>query len=225
GSRKRLEGGIVQVKEIMTRKVEIIHPETSIAEAAEIMNAHDVGALPVCDGDNLIGMLTDRDITVRATADGFHPETMQAGEVMTADVIYGFEDQEVSDDIHCNKTSHETLRPLFSQIAQSADLLLLGGDLVDYGLPEEAAILAKELESLKLPIVGVLGNHEFESGKQEDVSRILSEAGAVMLDGDAYEIGGIGFAGVKGFAGGFGERALQPWGEQTIKGFVHEAIG
>lgn len=128
-------------------------------------------------------------------------------------------------DIHCNKTSHETLRPLFSQIAQTADLLLLGGDLVDYGLPEEAAILAKELESLKLPIVGVLGNHEFESGKQEDVSRILSEAGAVMLDGDAYEIGGIGFAGVKGFAGGFGERALQPWGEQTIKGFVHEAIG
>jgi CBS domain-containing protein len=87
----------VQVKEIMTRKVEIIHPETSIAEAAEIMKAHDVGALSVCDGDNLIGMLTDRDIIVRATADGFHPETVQAGEVMTADVRYAFEDQEVSE--------------------------------------------------------------------------------------------------------------------------------
>jgi Icc-related predicted phosphoesterase len=127
-------------------------------------------------------------------------------------------------DIHCNRTSHENLRPLFSQIAESADLLLLGGDLVDYGLPEEAVILAKELESLKLPILAVLGNHEFESGKQEEVCRILSEAGATVLDGDAFEIGGIGFAGVKGFAGGFGERALQPWGEQTIKGFVHEAI-
>jgi Icc-related predicted phosphoesterase len=128
-------------------------------------------------------------------------------------------------DIHCTKTSQEALRPLFSQIAQRADILLLGGDLVDYGLPEEAVILAKELESLKLPVVGVLGNHEFESGKQDEVCRILSDAGAVMLDGEAYEIGGIGFAGVKGFAGGFGERALQPWGEQTIKGFVHEAIG
>jgi Icc-related predicted phosphoesterase len=128
-------------------------------------------------------------------------------------------------DLHCNKTSHEMLRPLFSQIAESADILLLGGDLVDYGLPEEAAILAKEVEGLKLPVVGVLGNHEFESGKQDEVRRILSEAGAVILDGDAYEIGGIGFAGVKGFAGGFGERALQPWGEESIKSFVHEAIG
>jgi Icc-related predicted phosphoesterase len=128
-------------------------------------------------------------------------------------------------DIHCNKTSHENLRPLFSQISESADVLLLAGDLVDYGLPEEALILAKELESLKLPIVGVLGNHEFESGKQEEVRRILRDAGAVILDGDAYEVGGIGFAGVKGFAGGFGERALQPWGEGTIKAFVHEAIG
>src|SRR5919197_734870 len=127
-------------------------------------------------------------------------------------------------DIHCNKTSHESLRPLFSQIAESADLLLLGGDLVDYGLPEEAVILAKELNNLKLPILAVLGNHEFESGKHEEVCRILSEAGAVILDGDGYEIGGIGFAGVKGFAGGFGERALQPWGEPTIKGFVREAI-
>ena len=117
------------------------------------------------------------------------------------------------------------LRPLFSQIAESADILLLGGDLVDYGLPEEAVILAKEVEGLKLPVVGVLGNHEFESGKQDEVRQILSEAGAVILDGDAYEIGGIGFAGVKGFAGGFGERALQPWGEESIKSFVHEAIG
>ncbi|HZA52642.1 MAG TPA: metallophosphoesterase [Candidatus Udaeobacter sp.] len=128
-------------------------------------------------------------------------------------------------DIHCNKNSHDMLRPLFSQISETADILLLGGDLVDYGLPEEAVILAKEIEGIKLPVVGVLGNHEFESGKQEEVCRILSEAGAVILDGDAYEIGGIGFAGVKGFAGGFGERALQPWGEQSIKSFVHEAIG
>ncbi len=128
-------------------------------------------------------------------------------------------------DIHCNKTSHEQMRVLFSQISEQADIILLGGDLVDYGLPEEAIILAKELASVKLPILGVLGNHEFESGRETDVRRILSEAGVVILDGDAYEIGDIGFAGVKGFAGGFGERALQPWGENSVKSFVHEAIG
>jgi Icc-related predicted phosphoesterase len=124
----------------------------------------------------------------------------------------------------CNKTLHDILQPLFSQVAQSADILLLCGDLVDYGLPEEAAILAKELNSLKIPILAVLGNHEFESGKQDEVRRILSDTGTVVLDGDACEIHGIGFAGVKGFAGGFGEGALQPWGEESVKRFVHDAI-
>ena len=127
-------------------------------------------------------------------------------------------------DIHCNKTSHDMLRPLFIQIAQSADVLLLCGDLIDYGLPEEAVVLAKEISSLKIPVLAVLGNHEFESGKQDEVKRIFSDAGAMLLDGDAREVDGVGFVGVKGFAGGFGERALGPWGEETIKRFVHEAI-
>ena len=116
------------------------------------------------------------------------------------------------------------LRPLFMQIAQSADVLLLCGDLIDYGLPEEAIVLAKEIRSLKIPVLAVLGNHEFESGKQDEVKRIFSDAGAMLLDGDAREVDGVGFVGVKGFAGGFGERALGPWGEETIKRFVHEAI-
>jgi len=110
------------------------------------------------------------------------------------------------------------------QIAQSADVLLLCGDLIDYGLPEEAMVLAKEISSLKIPVLAVLGNHEFESGKPDEVKRIISDAGAVVLDGDAREVGGVGFAGVKGFGGGFGERALSPWGEETVKRFVHEAI-
>jgi Icc-related predicted phosphoesterase len=127
-------------------------------------------------------------------------------------------------DLHCNNTSHDVMRPLFEQIAQSADVLLLCGDLVDYGLPEEAMLLAKQISSLKIPVLAVLGNHEFESGKQDEVKKIFSDAGAMMLDGDAREVGGVGFAGVKGFAGGFGERALGPWGEGMIKSFVHEAI-
>jgi Icc-related predicted phosphoesterase len=116
------------------------------------------------------------------------------------------------------------MRPLFEQIARSADVLLLCGDLVDYGLPEEAMVLAKQIGSLKIPVLAVLGNHEFESGKQDEVKKIFSDAGAMVLDGDAREVGGVGFAGVKGFAGGFGERALGPWGEGMIKSFVHEAI-
>jgi Icc-related predicted phosphoesterase len=127
-------------------------------------------------------------------------------------------------DLHCNNTSHDIMRPLFEQIARGADVLLLCGDLIDYGLPEEAMVLSKEISSLKIPVLAVLGNHEFESGKQDEVKKIFSDAGVMILDGDAREVSGVGFAGVKGFAGGFGERALGPWGEQMIKSFVHEAI-
>ena len=127
-------------------------------------------------------------------------------------------------DLHCTKTSHGKLQSLFQQIGQSADILPLCGDLVDYGLLEEATVLAKELAPLKIPMLAVLGNHEYESGQQHEVERILGEAGVVILDGDACEIDGIGFVGAKGFCGGFGEQALQPWGEESIKQFVQEAI-
>jgi Icc-related predicted phosphoesterase len=128
-------------------------------------------------------------------------------------------------DVHCTKTSQGVLQPLFQQINDSADILLLCGDLTDFGLSEEAQVLAKELTtSLKIPVVGVLGNHDFESDQPEEVKRILGDAGVKVLDGDGCEIHHIGFAGVKGFAGGFGERALQAWGEASIKRFVHEAV-
>jgi Icc-related predicted phosphoesterase len=128
-------------------------------------------------------------------------------------------------DIHCTKTSQGVLQPLFQQINDNADILVLCGDLTDYGLPDEAQILAKELtSSLKIPVLAVLGNHDFESGQVEEVQRILGEAGVIMLDGEGCEILGIGFAGVKGFIGGFGPRALEPWGEASIKDCVHEVI-
>lgn len=127
-------------------------------------------------------------------------------------------------DIHCNSTIYDGMPGLFAQIAKQADMLLLCGDIVDYGLPEEAVVIAKEISNLRIPVLGVLGNHEYESGKADEVTRILCDAGALILDGDAREVQGIGFAGVKGFGGGFGERALGPWGEEAIKSFVHEAI-
>jgi Icc-related predicted phosphoesterase len=128
-------------------------------------------------------------------------------------------------DIHVSKTSQGQFQPLFAQINNSADVLLLCGDFTDYGLPEEAKILARELTSaVKIPVIAVLGNHDYEGGKEDEIAKILQEAGVKVLDGEATEVHGIGFAGVKGFCGGFGRGALGPWGERAIKHFVQEAV-
>ena len=128
-------------------------------------------------------------------------------------------------DLHHSRTAPAgALQPLFAQISEEADILVLCGDLTDYGLPDEAKALVRELAPLKIPSVAVLGNHDFQSDQPGEVSRILADAGVKMLDGDTTEIEGIGFAGIKGFAGGFGRRALGPWGETIIKQFVHEAV-
>lgn len=128
-------------------------------------------------------------------------------------------------DVHCTKNAQGTLQPLFRQMNERADIVLLCGDLTDYGLPEEAHVLVDEIRAaITVPVLAVLGNHDFESGQQEDVYRILCDAGVIMLDGEAREVLGIGFAGAKGFAGGFGRGTLGAWGEAAIKTFVQEAI-
>jgi Icc-related predicted phosphoesterase len=129
-------------------------------------------------------------------------------------------------DLHHSRTaSPGSLQPLLSQISESADILVLCGDLTDYGHPEEARALVREMAStVKIPSVAVLGNHDYESNEQDEIRKVMADAGVVTLDGDTTEILGIGFAGIKGFAGGFGRRALGPWGETIIKQFVHEAV-
>jgi Icc-related predicted phosphoesterase len=128
-------------------------------------------------------------------------------------------------DLHFGRAgSGPPLRALFDDLAERADVLALCGDLTDSGDPEEARGLARLLASATVPTVAVLGNHDYESGKTAEVSRILSEAGVHLLDGSTYEVRGVGFAGVKGFAGGFGRRALGPWGEEIIKLFVQESL-
>jgi Icc-related predicted phosphoesterase len=128
-------------------------------------------------------------------------------------------------DMHVKKTGQGSMQTLFAAATEQADVLLLCGDLTDYGLVDEAKILAKEITaSLRIPVIGILGNHDFESGKQDEVVKILIDAGVTMLDGDSHEIEGVGFAGVKGFGGGFGRRQLGAWGEEIIKKFVHETI-
>ena len=128
-------------------------------------------------------------------------------------------------DLHCAKSSQGAFQPLFTAASAAADVLLLCGDLTDYGLPDEARILAREVATgLRIPAVGVLGNHDYESGRHAEVAQILQEGGITILDGDGCEVGGLGIAGVKGLGGGFGERALQPWGEEIFKRFVREAV-
>jgi Icc-related predicted phosphoesterase len=128
-------------------------------------------------------------------------------------------------DLHYGRSATPgQLQPLFAQINESADILVLCGDLTDYGLADEARALMREMAPLKIPTVAVLGNHDFESSQQDAIRQVIVDAGIVPLDGDSTEILGIGFAGVKGFAGGFGRRALGPWGEEIMKKFVHEAV-
>jgi Icc-related predicted phosphoesterase len=128
-------------------------------------------------------------------------------------------------DIHLGgKGLEPTLQVLFGQVAEHADVLALCGDLTDRGDPAEAVVMARALATVSVPIVAVLGNHDYECGKEAEVGRILADAGVHVLDGDAHEVLGIGFAGIKGFAGGFGRRALGPWGEPLIKQFVREAL-
>jgi Icc-related predicted phosphoesterase len=128
-------------------------------------------------------------------------------------------------DLHCTRASQGMFQPLFAQMHPLADVLLLCGDLTDHGLPEEGQVLLKELSGVvKIPVLAVLGNHDWHSGKHEELETLLGTAGIQVLDGDDAIVNGIGFAGVKGFCGGFGRQTLEAWGEEAVKRFVYEAV-
>jgi len=128
-------------------------------------------------------------------------------------------------DLHCPRFGIEELKSLFAEIARRCDVLLLCGDITDYGKPEEAELFTTALAALKgIPVVAVLGNHDHESGQAGTLTDIFERHGIRVLDGTSVEILGVEFVGVKGFAGGFGDRLLQSWGEPVLKQFVHESI-
>jgi Icc-related predicted phosphoesterase len=127
-------------------------------------------------------------------------------------------------DLHYLKGGQANPSALFEQAARRIDVLLLGGDLTDTGLPEEALALARDLASFRVPVLAVLGNHDYEAGREADIIAALREVGVTVLDGEAREVCGIGFAGTKGFMGGFGRGTLEPWGEKGVKVFVREAV-
>jgi Icc-related predicted phosphoesterase len=128
-------------------------------------------------------------------------------------------------DLHVEETSVQPYRELFHEISERADALALCGDLTNLGKTSEAEILAEDLRSCRIPVMGVLGNHDFECGHAAEVTRILQQAGLRFLEAQVLEIDGVGFAGVKGFAGGFENRMLSPFGEEAMKRFVAEAVG
>ena len=128
-------------------------------------------------------------------------------------------------DLHYAKHSRGKMHEAFEELSRSADVLLLCGDLTEYGLPEEAEELAADIRSaVRIPCIGVVGNHDYESGQPEIVAKVLDQSGVTMLNGEATEIAGVGFAGICGFGGGFGRRMLNAWGEPLIKQFVQESI-
>jgi Icc-related predicted phosphoesterase len=127
-------------------------------------------------------------------------------------------------DVHCGRRGQGTLRPLFEQMAATADVLLICGDLTNHGHPDEARVLAGELAAIQgVPVIAVLGNHDHEGGLLDQLGAALSEAGIILLDGTACTVRGVGFAGTKGFGGGFGRAAMPYWGEAAAKAYVQEA--
>ena len=127
-------------------------------------------------------------------------------------------------DLHVQESDVAPYRELFTEISSHADVLLLCGDLTNFGKTSEAEILAEDIKSCTIPVLGVLGNHDYECGQPEKVCSILHDAGMTVLDEQAVEIDGVGFAGVKGFLGGFGRGELAPFGEPIVKAMVDEVL-
>ncbi|MFP3543815.1 metallophosphoesterase [Rhizobium sp. SIMBA_035] len=127
-------------------------------------------------------------------------------------------------DLHVKEDGAKSYKELFAEVSGVADVLVMAGDLTDLGKPKEAELLAADLRSCTVPVVAVLGNHDHESGSVEDVTQILTDAGVKLLNGQAAEIAGVGFVGVKGFAGGFGRHMLGSFGENAIKAMVAESV-
>jgi Icc-related predicted phosphoesterase len=127
-------------------------------------------------------------------------------------------------DLYVKESEPNAYQAMFGAISEEARALVLCGDLTDTGTPKQAELLAEQLRACTVPVIAVLGNHDYESGQAQAVKEILQKAGVRVLDGQYSEVDGVAFIGVKGFAGGFGRRMLGSFGEPPIKTFVAEAV-
>jgi len=127
-------------------------------------------------------------------------------------------------DIHVRESDKGKWSEYFREVSQQADVLLICGDLTDTGDEGEAQLLSEELRACNIPVVGVLGNHDFEKGRHKLIRQMVQNENVHILDGEAIVINGVGFAGVKGFGGGFDNHMLSMFGEGAMKAFVQEAV-
>lgn len=128
-------------------------------------------------------------------------------------------------DLHVReRDDRDRVHDILLRAARSADVLVLAGDLTDHGRPAETEILAKCLHDVDVPVVAVLGNHDHEAGSVKDMLRMLESAGVHCLESASTVIDGVGFAGTKGFGGGYGDRIVKGFGEDSLKAFVSESV-
>lgn len=127
-------------------------------------------------------------------------------------------------DIHVKGTDKGNWTEYFKDISRNADVLVICGDLTDTGDESEAEVLAYELKSCAIPVIAVLGNHDFEKGRHKVIRQIIQNEQVHVLDGEAVVIENVGFAGVKGFGGGFDNHMLSMFGEPAMKAFVQEGV-
>ena len=127
-------------------------------------------------------------------------------------------------DIHFSPQSYDRIREPLSHVRDEADVLVIAGDLTNYGKPEEMHSLLNALVRLRIPIVAVLGNHDYESNQEQELIKLMTAEGIKVLDGSSYERDSVGFAGAKGFVGGFGRGVLTAFGEKEIKAFVQASV-
>ena len=127
-------------------------------------------------------------------------------------------------DLHFTPQTYDRIREQMQRVRDEADVLVLAGDLTNFGKPEEMSSLLNALVRLRIPIVATLGNHDYESGRSAELIKMMVTEGIKVLDGDAYERDGVGFAGAKGFQGGFGRGLLTAFGEPEVKAFVQAGV-
>lgn len=139
----------MQVHDIMTTHVEVIHPDATLKEAAQKMSQLDIGPLPVCDGTQLVGMLTDRDITIRATAQGCDPKTTRVREAMTAEVVYCFEDQDVKTAAQMMEMRQIRRVPVVNRNKELVGIVSLGDLAVETG---DRELVSETLEQVSEPV-------------------------------------------------------------------------
>lgn len=141
-----------KISDVMSHDVTVVRPDDNLQRAAQLMSEGDVGALPVCDGTRLLGMITDRDITIRASAEGRAPEEVRVGEIMSEGVSYCFEDQDVSEVLQQMGEEQVRRLPVLDRNMQLVGMLAMG-DLATRG----DAHIDQAMEGISMPPEGGQG--------------------------------------------------------------------